>query len=68
METLLACDWLFGNIMLMTSSLLYENPIHMTFFNISTAFTPRQNLPSDYLSPFHVNTDPKMLWSKIFVT
>ena len=30
---------------LMTSSLLYENPTHMTFFNISTAFTTGQSLP-----------------------
>ena len=35
----------FGNVTLMTSSLLYENPTYMTSFNISTAFTPRQNLP-----------------------
>ena len=31
--------------MLMTSSLLYENPTYMTFFNTSTAFTPRPSSP-----------------------
>ena len=31
--------------MLMTFSLLYENPTYMTFFSISTAFTRRQSLP-----------------------
>ena len=31
--------------MLMTSSLLYENPTYMTFFNTSAAFTPRPSSP-----------------------
>ena len=31
--------------MLMTSSLLYENPTYMTSFNMSTVFTPKQSLP-----------------------
>ena len=31
--------------MLMTSSLLHENPTYMTSFNIPTAFTPRQSIP-----------------------